>query len=75
MKSIWSTSTAKPQTLESLVGHKAGWVRECSYIIPRLSEKVNHKEVTIMIFTVYADKAEEVSKRLDKLAKKAARYL
>ena len=27
-----------------------------------------------MIFTVYADKAEEVSKRLDKLAKKAARY-
>lgn len=27
-----------------------------------------------MIFTVYADKAEEVSKRLDKLAKKATRY-
>ena len=27
-----------------------------------------------MIFTVYADKAEEVSKRLNKLAKKAARY-
>ena len=27
-----------------------------------------------MIFTVYADRAEEVSKRLDKLAKKAARY-
>lgn len=27
-----------------------------------------------MIFTVYADKAEEVSKRLDKLAKKATHY-
>lgn len=27
-----------------------------------------------MIFTVYADKAEDVSKRLDRLAKKAARY-
>ena len=27
-----------------------------------------------MIFTVYADKAEDVSKRLDRLAKKAAHY-
>ena len=26
-----------------------------------------------MTFTVYADKAEDVSKRLDRLAKKAAR--
>nr|DAT85137.1 MAG TPA: hypothetical protein [Caudoviricetes sp.] len=41
MKSIWSTSTAKPQTLESLAGRKAGWVRECSYIIPRSFGKVN----------------------------------